>query len=216
MAVFLVIAVLGFVVGVLVDQRRARARVLRERLDTVQKTAEPEPSEELALVRVQNLSGIPALDTILRKSDRISNLQTTLEQGNVGLNAGNIILLCLASGAVLGFLVFLIPGFQQFAPLGVIFGSILPYTYANYRRSKRFQKFEEMFPEAIDTLARAVRAGHAFTTALEMIANELSEPVASEFRKLFEEQKFGLPVRDALMNLTQRVPLWMSSSSSQQ
>jgi tight adherence protein B len=52
-----------------------------------------------------------------------------------------------------------------------------------------------------------VRAGHAFTTALELIANELSEPVASEFRKLFEEQKFGLPVRDALMNLAERVPL---------
>lgn len=72
---------------------------------------------------------------------------------------------------------------------------------------KRFQKFEELFPEAIDTLARAVRAGHAFTTALELIGNEVSEPVASEFRKLFEEQKFGLPVRDALMNLTERVPL---------
>jgi tight adherence protein B len=64
-----------------------------------------------------------------------------------------------------------------------------------------------LFPEAIDTLARAVRAGHAFTTALELIANELSEPVASEFRKLFEEQKFGLPVRDALMNLAERMPL---------
>src|SRR5262249_39260637 len=115
MAVFLVIAVLGFVVGVFLGQRRARARVLRERLDTVQKVSEPEPNEELALVRDQNLSGIPALDTILRKSDRISNLQTILEQGDVGLNAGNIILLCLASGAVLGFLVFLIPGVQQFA-----------------------------------------------------------------------------------------------------
>jgi len=64
-----------------------------------------------------------------------------------------------------------------------------------------------LFPEAIDTLARAVRAGHAFTTALELISNEVAEPVASEFRKLFEEQKFGLPVRDALINLTQRVPL---------
>jgi tight adherence protein B len=89
----------------------------------------------------------------------------------------------------------------------VVLGGFLPYSYASYRRTKRFQKFEELFPEAIDTLARAVRAGHAFTTALELIANELSEPVASEFRKLFEEQKFGLPVRDALMNLAERVPL---------
>jgi tight adherence protein B len=52
-----------------------------------------------------------------------------------------------------------------------------------------------------------VRAGHAFTTALELIASEVSEPIAGEFRKLFEEQKFGLPVRDALVNLTERVPL---------
>ena len=63
------------------------------------------------------------------------------------------------------------------------------------------------FPQAIDTLARAVRAGHALTTALELISNEVAEPVASEFRKLFEEQKFGLPVRDALINLTERMPL---------
>jgi tight adherence protein B len=84
---------------------------------------------------------------------------------------------------------------------------MMPYSYASYRRSKRFHKFEELFPEAIDTLARAVRAGHAFTTALELIANEISDPIATEFRKLFEEQKFGLPVRDALMNLTERVPL---------
>ncbi len=97
--------------------------------------------------------------------------------------------------------------FPQFAWLGLIIGGFLPYSYANYKRSKRFSKFEELFPEAIDTLARAVRAGHAFTTALELIASELGEPVASEFRKLYEEQKFGLPVRDALINLTQRVPL---------
>ena len=77
----------------------------------------------------------------------------------------------------------------------------------SHMRTKRFQKFEEKFPEAIDTLARAVRAGHAFTTALEMIANEVSEPVAGEFRQLYEEQKFGLPVRDALLNLADRIPL---------
>jgi tight adherence protein B len=91
--------------------------------------------------------------------------------------------------------------------MSILVGGILPYSYASYRRSKRFQRFEELFPEAIDTLARAVRAGHAFTTALELIANEISEPVSTEFRKLFEEQKFGLPVRDALINLSERMPL---------
>ena len=90
---------------------------------------------------------------------------------------------------------------------GWVLGFFLPYAYASHMRTKRFQKFEEKFPEAIDTLARAVRAGHAFTTALEMIANEVAEPVAGEFRQLYEEQKFGLPVRDALLNLADRLPL---------
>ena len=89
----------------------------------------------------------------------------------------------------------------------LVIGAFLPYSVVSYRRQKRFEKFEELFPEAIDTLARAVRAGHAFTTAIEMISNEIAEPLAGEFRKLFEEQKFGMPVRDALMNLTERVPL---------
>ena len=89
----------------------------------------------------------------------------------------------------------------------LVIGALIPYAFVSYRRQKRFEKIEELFPEAIDTLARAVRAGHAFTTALEMISNEISEPLASEFRKLYEEQKFGMPVRDALMNLTERVPL---------
>ena len=68
-------------------------------------------------------------------------------------------------------------------------------------------KFEEHFPEALDLLGRAVRAGHAFTTGMEMIGKETSEPIAGEFRKTFDEQNFGIPLRDALLNLTERVPL---------
>jgi tight adherence protein B len=68
------------------------------------------------------------------------------------------------------------------------------------------RQFEERFPEALDLLGRAVRAGHAFTTGLEMIAKESSEPIASEFRTTFEEQNFGLPLRDALLNMTERIP----------
>jgi tight adherence protein B len=204
---FVVVSLATFLLGSLLDQRNARARLLRERLASVDKAASRQPSEELALLRDEMLSQIPALDNLLRRSERISKLRTLLEQAGLKMRAGNILLLCLLSGAGLGLLVVVFSGFPQFVWLGVIFGAILPYSYANYRRSKRFQKFEEIFPEAVDTLARAVRAGHAFTTALELIANEISDPVASEFRKLFEEQKFGLPVRDALLNLTERMPL---------
>jgi tight adherence protein B len=205
-AVFVVVALGVFVVASLLDERSSKARLLRERLSTVQKTPEREAGENLALLRDEVLSKIPALDNLLRRSNSISNLQTLLEQGDVKSRAGNVVLLGLLCGALLGLLVLLF-GYPQFAWLGVLFGVFLPYSYANYKRNKRFQKFEELFPEAIDTLARAVRAGHAFTTALELIASEIADPVASEFRKLFEEQKFGMPVRDALINLTERVPL---------
>jgi tight adherence protein B len=206
-SVFVVVALAVFVVVSLLDERSSKARLLRERLSSVQKAPEREPGDELALLRDEVLSKIPAFDNLLRRWPRVARLQTMLEQGDVKSRAGNVVLLCLVSGAGMGLLVLLFSGFPQFAWLGAIMGAFLPYSYASYKRTKRFQKFEEIFPEAIDTLARAVRAGHAFTTALELIANEIAEPVASEFRKLFEEQKFGLPVRDALVNLTERVPL---------
>ena len=206
-AVFVVVSLAVFAIGSLLDQRSARARLLRDRLASVQKAAERQPSEELALLRDEMLSEIPALDSLLRRSVRIANLQTFLSQADLKTRAGNILMLCVLSGVGLALLVLVLSPFPQFAWLGMIIGAVLPYSYASFRRARRFQKFEELFPEAIDTLARAVRAGHAFTTAIELISNEISEPISSEFRKLFEEQKFGLPVRDALLNLTERVPL---------
>jgi tight adherence protein B len=130
-----------------------------------------------------------------------------LAQGNVDVRAGNFLILCAAAALVCAALGVFASGNFMIGWAGALLGFFVPYAYASHRRTKRFQAFEEKFPEAIDTLARAVRAGHAFTTALEMIANEVSEPVAGEFRQLYEEQKFGLPVRDALVNLADRVPL---------
>jgi tight adherence protein B len=213
--VFVVVALGAFALGSFLDQRSSQARLLRERLSTVEKASEPQATSELALLRDEMLSRIPALDTLLRRSASVSNLQTMLAQADMGIRAGNILMLCAVSTIVVAVLVLLVttgmsmPAQESTIATGVgaAVGAFLPYAYASYRRTKRFQKFEELFPEAIDTLARAVRAGHAFTTAVELISNEISEPVASEFRKLFEEQKFGLPVRDALINLTERVPL---------
>jgi tight adherence protein B len=212
LVVFLLVALLVFAVGSFLDQRSAQARMLRDRLATVQK-AEQQSTDELALLRDEMMSKIPALDSLLRRSERMANLQIFLEQADLRVRAGNILLLCVVSAVVLGVIGYFVAGSLPpnqallFVMVGVVVGAVLPYSYASYRRTKRFQKFEELFPNAIDTLARAVRAGHAFTTALELIANEISEPIASEFRKLFEEQKFGLPVRDALMNLAARMPL---------
>jgi tight adherence protein B len=205
--VFVVVALAAFAVFSLLDQRSARARLIKDRLATVQKEPEREPEEELALLRDERLSEIPALDTLLRRSERVSAMQDALEQAGMKFRAVNFLLLCMLSGILAAIAAALWSKNAAIAWAALIIGAFLPYSAVSFRRQKRFEKFEELFPEAIDTLARAVRAGHAFTTALEMISNEVAEPLAGEFRKLYEEQKFGMPVRDALMNLTERVPL---------
>jgi tight adherence protein B len=211
--VFVAVAALTFAVAMFLDQRSAQARLLRERLASVERASTREANPDLALLRDEMLSQIPAIDNLLRRSERMAKVQHFLEQANLKVRAGNLLIYCVLSAFAMGavglMLANSLPQNQGvlFAMLGVVLGAVLPFSYASYRRTKRFQKFEELFPDAIDTLARAVRAGHAFTTALELIANEIAEPVAGEFRMLFEEQKFGLPVRDALMNLTERMPL---------
>src|SRR5579872_4369045 len=204
---FLIVFAGVFTLASLLDQRRSRARLLRERLATVQQAAERKPTEELALLRDELLSEIPALDRILQRSPRVTRLRLLLQQADMKVRAGNFLLLCVVSACLFGMLLLLMSKVVLFAWVGALGGLMLPFVYASFRRQKRFQKFEELFPEAIDTLARAVRAGHAFTTALELIASEMSEPVAGEFRKLFEEQKFGLPVRDEILNLAERIPI---------
>jgi tight adherence protein B len=203
--IFLIAALAIFLAGAWIEGRNAQARILRERLGGSQ---EQSATDNLELLRDEMLSKIPAFDTILRRSERASLLQKLLEQAGMNTRVGNFFLLCLGS-ALVGAVVFLILGHQNLplAWAGMMIGLIAPYSYATVMRTRRFAKFEEIFPQAIDTLGRAVRAGHAFTTALEMISGEIPEPVAGEFRKLFEEQKFGMPVRDALMNLAERVPL---------
>src|ERR1700688_2489339 len=204
--VFVVVTVLAFAAMSLLDQRSAQARVLRDRLSTVQKpTGQTAP--DMALLCDEVLSRIPAFDTLLRRSERVSLLQKMLAQGNIDVRAGNFLMLCAVSALVFAAIAFMAGRHVLFGWAGALLGFFIPYRYSSHMRTKRFKKFEEKFPEAIDTLARAVRAGHAFTTALEMIANEVSEPVAGEFRQLFESQNSVRQGPEALMISTDRIPL---------
>lgn len=91
--------------------------------------------------------------------------------------------------------------------LGALLFAILPYVYVRKKRTKRLDNLEEQFPEALDFLARSMRAGHAFSISLEMVGEELPDPLGQEFRTLFNEQNLGAPLDVALRNFTERVPL---------
>jgi tight adherence protein B len=97
---------------------------------------------------------------------------------------------------------------QAWAPfVAATLGLMVPTLFLMRQRSVRMKKFEEQFPEALDLLSRAIRAGHAFQTAMQMVADELGEPVGPEFRKTFEQQNYGLPLRDALNQMIERIPI---------
>lgn len=205
--VFVVVAAAAFGLFSILDQRSAQARLIKDRLANERKAPERAPEDELALLRDEQLSQIPALDSLLRRSSRIAAMQKMLAQAGMDMRAGNFLGFSALAAIAATLIAYFLSNRIEVAWFALLVGFVLPYAYVSIKRNKRFEKFEELFPEAIDTLARAVRAGHAFTTALEMITNEVSEPIAGEFRQLYEEQKFGMPVRDALMNLTERVPL---------
>ena len=183
-------------------------QVVRQRLDAVQK-AERRASSRIGvqLIRDELMSGVPILDRLMIKWEWATRFREYVLQAGMKTRPGKIML----TAGVLGGVGFVLTGFFHGRfPLPILVacvGGIIPFAYVAFKRRQRLRLFEENFPEALDLLNRAIRAGHAFTTGLGMIAGETSEPIAGEFRTTYEEQNFGLPLRDALQNLTDRVPL---------
>jgi tight adherence protein B len=116
-------------------------------------------------------------------------------------------LLMMFPGFGLGLLVpFLFNGPTTAIALGLVFGSV-PYLVVRAKRKKRLNTLEEQFPESLDFLSRSMRAGHAFSISLEMLGEEMADPLGQEFRALFNEQNLGAPIDIALRNFAMRVPL---------
>ena len=198
-----IIALLWMFVGTDANQE-----VVRRRMESVRKAEQRgNVSLNLKLVRDEMLSSVPALHRLLMQWTWSSRLRDFVAQAGMKTKPAKLLLM----SAVIGLGSYLITkmSYPQFpvALLAAVIAAIIPFSVVAFKRRRRLRKFEEHFPEALDLLGRAVRAGHAFTTGLEMIAKESSEPVAGEFRATFEEQNFGLPLRDALLNMTERVPM---------
>jgi tight adherence protein B len=182
--------------------------VVRRRMESVRK-AERRGNVSLSveLVRDEMLSGVPFFNRLLMKWSWSTRFRDFVVQAGLKTRPTKILLI----GSIMAVGGYFVTGF--FLPrfplpyIAAAIGMVVPFVYVGFLRSRRLGRFEEHFPEALDLLGRAVRAGHAFTTGLEMIAKEAPEPISGEFRTSFEEQNFGLPLRDALLNLTERVPL---------
>ncbi|MDI6853744.1 MAG: type II secretion system F family protein [Deltaproteobacteria bacterium] len=159
-----------------------------------------------SLLKAEVFGSQPWLRQALKKIRRLEQIQTLLLQADVNLPLGMMLLLWLLSGAVglsLGFFRFGPPG----GLLGFLLGMFLPYKILKMKKKHRNKKFEKQLPEALDLLARGLKAGHAFAAGLQMVGEEMPNPIGLEFFKTFKEYNHGMDMSTALLNLCHRMDL---------
>jgi tight adherence protein B len=179
----------------------ARRQVDR-RLRDLSVPTTPEPTGDAVLVRSTERA---LLDRVTAGAPGGARLVRLIEQSGVRTTPGAVILMSMASAVSVGFVAIVFARQSWIAAIAAAAGATVPTLWLLRKRSARMKKFEEMFPEALDLLSRAIKAGHALQTAMSMAADELPDPVGPEFKKTFDQQNFGLPLREALNAMAERV-----------
>lgn len=161
-----------------------------------------------ALIEVEDKNSNQYVAKMLHRFQLRDKLVTLLEQAGLKWSPAKLANACL-TGFLIGFgvgWVFLPPQFQLAAFAAGLLAGAMPLLYVLRLRSSRLAKFEAQFPDSLEFVARSMRAGHAFSVALEMIHKEFQEPLSTEFRRAFEEHNLGMPLEVALEKLGQRIP----------
>ena len=160
-----------------------------------------------ALIQADEKNGLLAAK-FFQRFQLQTKLQEMLEQAGMKWTTHRLVNTCLTAvvaGWALSWL--LLPGqFRRFSYLAGLLAGIVPLLYVIHKRNARMRRFEELFPDSLEFVARSMRAGHAFSVSLEMIHREFQEPLAGEFRRTFEEHNLGLPLDVALQKLSKRIP----------
>jgi tight adherence protein B len=206
--VFLASAAVFIIILFLFVQAPAEKRHFQSRIEAIREAAlTHSDNAEVELLRQEVLSHVPIVDRVLSSFPPLLKINLFLRQAAVDFTVGMFLGLSLLSALVALFTGLLLRLPTALVLIMVIIFGTLPFTVVAIRRNFRFARFEEQFPDSIDLLARAVRAGHAFTTGLELIGTEMADPIATEFRRAYDQQNLGLPLRETLQNLLMRVPL---------
>jgi tight adherence protein B len=158
------------------------------------------------LIRNEHLSSITFWDNLLVHFDFMEILKTRIAQADLNWSVGRVTIAMALTGAIVFVIIFSLLGFWP-AIAGAALAAIAPYSYILHCRNKRFRKFAENFPDVLDSLSRALRAGYPLSASMDMIAAETVAPVSTEMRKTSAEANLGVGWNRALENLGQRVPL---------
>lgn len=205
LAVFLVAALLIVATGTGASEREKRTLA---RLDAVLATDTPGHKDELVDVMKHELfSAIPFLNRILLRLEVMPKLRRLLYQANLKWTPGGLLILAVTVYVFAAYLIWLKTGvFLVSLILGLIPAAV-PFVYVLYKRSKRFYKFEEGLPSALELMVNGLRSGHSLVASLGLVAREAPDPIGPEFRICFDEQNYGLELRTAMENLSTRVPI---------
>src|SRR5438445_2199290 len=191
----------GYALAISMPARLAR-RKLDQRLADLSTPVDVGVESESVVKRL--IEGpLPSLNRLVLRTSAGSRLRKLIEQSGVKTTPSALVIMTIALAAGAGLMVSVLWPAIPFLPLAAaLVAGAAPIGYLLNRRSARMYKFEEMFPEGLDLISRALRAGHAFQTSLGMVAEERKAPVGPEFKKTFDQQNFGLPLRDALNQMT--------------
>lgn len=206
-SVFLIVLVAAFAAVAFFTEPSKTDKLIHSRVTSLDRKVVASQEDEHGIVKETTFSKIAALDRFLRQNSIALGLQLLIEQADLQWTVGRLAsatLVAVVIGAALG--TWLIgPGLLGWAP-GLVLG-IVPYFFVLQKRNRRFRRFAALLPAAIDLMSRGLRAGQALPATLEIIAQEVEDPVGSEFRRSSDEQSFGLPFREAMLNLSRRVPV---------
>jgi tight adherence protein B len=145
------------------------------------------------------------LPVLAERIPQLWDVHHLLMQSGLNWTLGSFLLRVCAGATIAGLVALLASRNGIAAIVAFVLGGAAPYLYARWKKQRRILKLESQLPDAIDLIARAVRAGHPLSEGLRMASEEAPDPLASEFRVTFEEQKFGLPFEEALLGLGDRV-----------
>ncbi len=185
-----------------------QARQVMASLDSALATESAEIREQIVNLRKDSkLSSIPWLNRRLLEFELAPYLHRFLAQADLSWSAGRLMAMSAVCGLIPAYLVYLRFGSVLISiPVGLLLG-MAPYGWVNYKRNKRFDRFQQGLPEALDLMVSGLRAGHSLIAAMGLVARECPEPVGVEFKTCFEEQNYGLELKTAIDNMLVRVPL---------
>jgi len=160
------------------------------------------------LKQAQQLSTVPSFDAALRRGQNaLRPLETLIEQSGNRMTVSVFLLTSGTCALVAAYIVLRLTGLALAAVPVAALAGWAPMSVLRFQRTRRTRKFEEQFPEALALVSRALKAGHTFTTGLAMVAEEMTAPIGPEFKLLYDQQNYGMPLPDALKEFARRVPL---------